>query len=158
MPKFIPFKFAILFQSFAIFKSTHALSHLPVVCASPLHSHHSLQLLFHSHFNFPLPFLLLPLHLFTPMPPSYQHTLQPFSFSLDVFHSLPPNHTNQIAASITQIVVPFATNIITSTFTSTCHSFSNFDSTSARLHSTIFIDFCPTIPYFNFNYLMLLVM
>ena len=83
----------------------------------------------------PLP--LFPFHLFSTTPLSYQHTLQSFSFSLDVFRSLPPNHTNQIAASITQIVVPVATIIITSTFTSTCHSFSNFDSTSAHLHSSI---------------------
>ena len=126
---------------YAIFKSTRALSHLPVVIASPLHSHHSLQLLFHSS---PLPLTCTPLSLQTSptncLLPCHFLISTPFNhfhFPLDVFHSLPPNHTNQIAASITQIVVPFATNIITSTFISTCHSFSNFDSTSARLHSTI---------------------
>ena len=82
------------------------------------------------------PFSLFPTHLFTPTPHSYQHTLQSFSFSLDVFHSLPSNHTSHNSASITQIIVSFASTIITSTFTQNCHSFSHFDSTSARIHST----------------------
>ena len=125
----------------------YALYYLHVVCVAPLHFNHSMQMLFHStplllqlvnkidaiprdFVQFPSPFLLFPFHLFTPTPLSYQHTLQPFSFSLDVFYCLPPNHTNQNAASITQIIVSFATTIITSTFAQNCHSFSHFDSTS----------------------------
>ena len=87
-----------------------------------------------------------PLHLFTPTPLSYQHTLRPTLphnlfpniklFFPRRFSSLPPNHTNQIAASITQIVVHSVPNIITATFTSNRHSVPHFDSTSTRLHST----------------------
>ena len=172
------------FNHLCHFKSIRALYHLTVVIVSPLHFHHSVQMLSHS-FSFSLTHTPLPTstcqqnrcdsarfcaislrHLFTPIPflsahPSLYFASQLFPqlhfanavvkllFSLDVFHSLPPNHTNQIAASITQIVVPFATNIITSTFTSTCHSFSNFDSTSARLHSSITYWFPPHICLFQ---------
>ena len=80
--------------------------------------------------NFPLPFLFTPHHLLSAHP-------SVVSFSLDVFHSLPSNHTSQNSASITQIIVSFATTIITSTFAQKCHSFSHFDFTSTRLHSAI---------------------
>ena len=115
-------------------------------------SHHSMQLLFHSfpkpkshtplftptcQQNCSIPFVLcnFPRHLFFTTPLSYQHTLQLFcltTFSLDVFSSLPSNHTNWIAASITEIVIPFAPNIITTTFTSNRHWFSHFRQPSVR--------------------------
>ena len=144
---FVSFNLSFYFNPLCHFQIHYALYHQLVVIASPLHSHHSVQLLFPSHplstltcqhsprfVQLPLPFSLFPTHLFTPTPLSYQHTLQSFSFSLDVFHSLPANHTNQNSASITQIIVSFGTTIIMSTFSQNCHSFSHFDSTSTHIN------------------------
>ena len=160
------------FNHLCHFKSTRALYHLPVVIASPLaliaqcacyftpllfnlHAPHSQflrhQQIVYSYTTFiSTPFALLCLTTFPTT--AFCKCSCKIIISLDVFHSLPPNHTNQIAASITQIIVRFAIIIITSTFTSTCHSFPHFDSTSARIHSTLLIDFRPTFAYFNFNY------
>ena len=120
------------FNLYAIFKSIYALYHLHVVIASPLHSHHSVQVLFHSfpfpnhthHFRSNLstkslhfrPFVQSPSPFCYSQTTCYQQTLRsilPHNFSHkhkivfpSTFFSLyPSNHTNQIAATITQIVV-----------------------------------------------------
>ena len=105
VPKFMLFKFVILFQSFMPFSNPLVLS---IIYQLLLPRHSLLSLSVHV---ISTPFLFN-LHASTfrskrhqqivySYTTSYQHTLQLFSFSLDVFHSLPPNRTNQIAASIT---------------------------------------------------------
>ena len=100
------------------------------------------------------PSSLFPFHLFSTTPLSYQHTLRfpttafckcscKIIVSLDVFLSLPSNHTNQIAVSITQNCRLFRSNIITSTFTQKRHSAPHFDSTSTRHPLHHLIDFRP---------------
>ena len=73
---------SLYFNLLCHFQIHHALYHLPVVIASPLHSHHSVQLLFHTHHfhsNFPVPFLLFP----TPLVYSYTTLIStPFIFPL----------------------------------------------------------------------------
>ena len=64
-------------------------------------------------------------------------------FSLDVFHSLPPNHTNQIAAPIIQNCRLFHFSYNPRHFQSKRHSVPHFDSTSTRLHSTFIYWFPP---------------
>ena len=79
---------SLYFNLLCHFQVHHALYHLPVVIASPLYSHHSVCMLFHTHHipskvvnkiapfvQFPSPFSLFPLHLFSTTPLSYQHTL-----------------------------------------------------------------------------------
>ena len=107
VPKFMLFKLAFYFNLLAILKSISALYHLHVVIASPLHSHHSVQLLFHStslsnhshHIhsnlstksmrfrtilrNFPLPFCLLhTTFISTPFVPTAIKLFFPRRFSL----------------------------------------------------------------------------
>ena len=111
VPKFMLFKFVTLFQSFMPFLMPLLNIMLSIIFLLLLSRHYTPIIQCNRYFTHTtnrsiLPvFHKFPLHLFTPMPLSYQHTLQPFSFSLDVFHSLPSNHTNQNAASITQIIV-----------------------------------------------------
>ena len=134
----MPFKFVILFQSLCHFKSIPALYHLHVVIASPLHSHHSVQLLFHStslsnyshHIhsnlstksmrfrsvlcNFPSPFCLL--HTtFISTPFSHFHFPRCFSLSTPLttqIKSLPPSH--KIVAHFIPVIIPatFIQNVI----------------------------------------------
>ena len=113
------FKFVILFQSFVPFStplcslsstSCYCLATtLPSLCAAVISLHflfksftpHSLQLI-NKIDAIPLGFVQFPFAiLFTPHH-FYQHTLQPFSFPSMFFSLYPSNHTNQIAASITQ--------------------------------------------------------
>ena len=154
----------------------HFLCSLPSTCcyclATPLPSFSAAVISLHSSCTPLLP-STSPTKLFTPHH-FYQHTLHLLCLStfpttafckcsckivvsLDVFLSLPSNHTNQIAASITQNCRLFRSNIITSTFTQKRHSAPHFDSTSAHHPLHHFIDFRPTISYFNFNYFMLLM-
>ena len=122
VPKFTLFKFVTLFQSLMQFSNPLVLSIIYQLLL-PRHSLLSLSV----HVFTPLLFNLHAPHFHPKRHQQivysyttfYQHTLRstlPLNFfpllhfasavvkllfSLDVFHSLPPNHTNQIAASIT---------------------------------------------------------
>ena len=67
------------------------------------------------------------------------------------------NHTNQIAASITQDVIHLLHTYNIRHFHSKRHSVPHFDSTSARHPLHYFIDFRPTILISTLNNFMLLV-
>ena len=141
-------------------------------------SHNSVQLLFHS---FPFPHTPLSLQLVNKIAPfrpfwtiSFATCLLlnhflistpfilfcPSQLSLDVFHSLPSNHTNQIASQHV-ICCPFCSKLISyllsSLFPSKSFAILSILPTSAALHSTISTFYFPTFPYFHFNYFMLLL-
>ena len=130
---------------YMLFMSRHYTSITQCRCYfTPLHFHFNLStksMRFRAILcNFPSPFLFTPHH-----------------FSFDVFHSLPSNHTNQIAASTTRNCRLFHSIYNHVHFRWKCHSAPHFDSIFTRIHSTTFIDFAPHISYLNFNYLLLLL-
>ena len=78
-------------------------------------------------------------------------------FPSTFFYLCRSNHTNQVAASITQNVTHLLHSYNIRHFYSKRHLVSHFDSTSARHPLHHFIDFRPTYSYFNFNIFMLLM-
>ena len=159
MPKFMLFKFVILFQSFSHFNVMLSIIYMlllprhstPIMqCRcyfTPHHFHSKLSTKSLRLYNFPSPFCYshptcFPPHHFlisTPFVPTVVKIVFPSTFS----PLCPSNHTNQNAASITQIATYSEPNIITSTFTENAIQFPT--STPLRLASTppSLIDFRP---------------
>ena len=141
------------FNLLAIF-NCYALYHLHVVIASPLHSHHSMCMLFHfisfpvnlstklSHFR---PFCAI--SYATCLPLSYQHTLRftlPHNFSHNhklffprrFFLSTPLTTQTKTLPQPHKLSSIYFNYIISATFAKIVIHFPHFDSTSTRLHST----------------------
>ena len=124
VPKFTLFKFVTLFQSFMPFSNPScSLSSPCCYCLATTFPSLSAAVIPHTPLSLQFPFAIfvIPHSTCLLLYHSYQHTLRfpttafakcssgkhlqnascKIIVSLDVFHSLPPNHTNQIAASIT---------------------------------------------------------